>query len=207
MTVTVKRGAGRPAAAAKTAKAAQRSPESVAATATRSKARNAGIREQESSAEKPEETLSASQKALRTRRANERAAQRTTPEPVAEPKSGAELPAKVAKPATATRGARRGAGKAPAGDLPALVSNAYPGAAKANGLLGHCVEHGWSASATTEPPTSIVVRAERGSEVIVVAFIDNKLDLSRMPVLSRPDRRDVQLKNVSAAKKIIEGAA
>jgi hypothetical protein len=89
-------------------------------------------------------------------------------------------------------------------DLPALVSNGYPGASKANDFIGVCVEHGWKAEATTTPPTSIVVTASDATgQTIVAQWVDGKVTNDTVPTLARPDRTPVKLRNVSAARQYL----
>ena len=68
-------------------------------------------------------------------------------------------------------------------------------------------DHGWTASAATEPPTGVVVTAEHNGMKITARWVDGKVTAETLPVLSRQDRRDVRLRNVSAARKIIEAQA
>jgi hypothetical protein len=226
-TTTVKRGAGRPAAAARTAKAAQRSPaapdlpkteeefvETASAILTGKPARRTdatlsapkppvsdaparGSR-RERAAQRTPITQTEQAKAVR---AKERTAQRTTPEPVAEPKSGAERPARAAKPGATTRGPRKAAA-APSATVPA----GFVGADKAQALVEFAAGHGWGASVEAEPGgATIVVSLARGEQSVTVTFTDGKLDLERMPSYVKAEgAKAVQLKNVSAARKIIE---
>lgn len=113
-----------------------------------------------------------------------------------------DVPNRTVKPAEATApgaGAKRASKstqpkKASAGAIPEGTA----GADKIQRLLDGAAEAGWSGAWGLFPPATVVVTTTRGPESIVTTFTDGKLDLSAMPLYSPEEGRSVKLKNVSA---------
>jgi len=195
MTVTVRRGAGRPAATARAAKAAQETP----------------LPDKPAHAKKYIKAVAAGRKGAVSK------PRVPTPDEV-EQETAAARPARKAaskadKPvATKPAAKKTQAGAESVSKFERTVANGdFPGAAKINALLAFAAEHGWSATLSDpghDPGKSTAqVEVSRGEEVMTVVFTDGKLDLTEMPVYMNAAGRSVKLKNVSAVKLQMSGAA
>lgn len=190
MTTTASKGAGRARHAARTTKAAQRTPlpprdGSQDATPAEVAANDASRKaEVNPPLDRP------GVKTVRTREAAALATQKRA--------TGRKTTAKPAEATAPVAGAKRvgkttQAKKAAAAAIP----EGTPGADKIKRLLDGAADSGWSAAVAINGPT-VVVKTMRGPESIATTFTDGKLDLSAMPLYSPESGRSVKLKNVSA---------
>jgi hypothetical protein len=190
-TTNVRKGTNRPGAAARTAKAVQRTP-------------------LPETAEKFTETATA---ILSGQPARKRPGAKTPAKPAVAPKPtetaaapAPERPAakRASKAAPASPGASKVAAKTRATRRDVtVVSVDLPGAAKAQSFADFAAEAGWSVAVTVEPPTGIVVTASAAGTSIACRWVDGIVTQDTLPILARPDRRPVKLRNISAARKFI----
>lgn len=118
--------------------------------------------------------------------------------PVSEPTPAPRTPARPRKAPTATVGPKKGASK----PVAEPESAPEPTGSKAEALAAWAETVGWTATLEVHG-TEEMVMCEREPERVIVNFSDNKLNLGLMPT-HEYGSRVVKLRNVSAAKKVME---
>lgn len=180
MTVTVKKGAGRAAGAARTSRAAQR-------TALPPKGSKATPADAEKATRKRRAAVTGSEESPTPRRRT-----RTQPEIVVDP-----APRRKSSPKRAKAGATKSS-TIPAG---------FPGSAKAQALVDHATANGWTAKLVeTDGGENLKVELGRDEETITASWINGSVTPQNLPTYTVAGERTVKLRNVSAARKLIDGS-
>lgn len=221
MTTNVPKGAGRASHAAKTKKHAQRTPlpEKGATSGVTKKVSAEPIKEEVEAvknkrARKAEtdaaydalaEAPASGSKLLGAKTRGRKVAPRAEREAASEPKKRAlakKAPSSTAKVQEGS--ASRATPKKPsAAPTPTEDPKNAPSGNKAQALCAFAVASGWASHIEDGVSGSVRVISERDPERVIVTFRDNKLDLAEMPV-HEYGSRVVKLRNVSAAKKVME---
>lgn len=226
MTTNVPKGAGRAAHTAKTNKHAQRTPlppkgatrgvskkesaEAIAEVVEESKMLKARSRGRKVASKAPTSTAPAAEPVPASPAPRKRKAAATHSEGVSSLQS--LLPSVGGKAKKAPRATSKPTKASP--DPVTPESREKPGAAKegaflvpsgskAQQLLGFALGVGWECELEPGVMGSEIVVAVRDPETVRVTFRDNKLDLAEMPTHEYAGRM-VKLRNVSAAKKVME---
>lgn len=207
-TNNVPKGAGRAAHAAKTAKHAQRTP-------LPPKGATSGVSKKVSADPIAEESkmLKARSRGRKVRTSDAGTEALTSlfgavaapPKKAASPKKATPVASKAPAAKSASRGPEK-AKSTPTAKVEPKKAASEPSGSKSDALVSFALSAGWKAAAEDGVAGSIVVIATRDPETVRVTFRDNKLDLAEMPT-HEYSGRVVKLRNVSAAKKVMEASA
>jgi hypothetical protein len=218
MTTTVPKGAGRGTAAARTTKAAQRTPlppkdgsqdrtpaQQASVDTARTAAAKGGSRTKDTSAEFT--ALNAIPLSERTPAQNRRIKLLANrPENTTYGVEEAAAPVADAKPADRKTPAKKAGKSVPTATAPVAVPDGSPAASKVARLADGAAKSGWALAVQLldETPVGTLVTLTRDSEKIAVTFSGGALDGQRMPSYS-DGGRTVKLRNVSQVLSQMEG--